>query len=105
VTVTLGDGRAIVIDAPGASPGTPYVHGLEAGGLAGADDRCAAPTPGAAPAPGSASASPSPVPYSCAWLPATVSESGAQLDFTLSRTPDTTWGAGPTEAPPSFPAP
>ena len=33
VTITLGDGRAIVIDAPGASPGTPYVQGLDVAGL------------------------------------------------------------------------
>ncbi len=104
-TVMLGDGRTIVIEAPGASPATPYVRGLEAGGLAGAADQCMASVPAATPFSGSTSARPAPVPYSCPWLPATVSDTGAQLDFTVSRTPDTTWGAGPTEAPPSFPAP
>jgi predicted alpha-1,2-mannosidase len=92
ITMTLGDGRAIVIDAPGASPATPYVQSLDVGGLATGDTRCSAPSLGA------------PAPYGCPWLPATVSETGAQLDFTLGRTPDPTWGADPSEAPPSFPA-
>ena len=94
-----------MIDAPGASPATPYVRGLEASGLVGADAACTSAASAGGPPPGPGSAGPTPVPYDCPWLPATVSDTGARLDFTLGRTPDTSWGAGPTEAPPSFPAP
>ena len=37
ITLTLGDGHAIVIDAPGASPATPYVQGLDIAGLTSTD--------------------------------------------------------------------
>jgi predicted alpha-1,2-mannosidase len=90
ITITLGSGRAIVIDAPGATPTSPFVQGLDAGGLTGTGAGC-----GAAPAP---------APYSCPWLPSTVASTGAQLDFTLGPAPDPSWGAAPAEAPPSFPA-
>ncbi len=101
VTMTLGSGRAIVIDAPGASAATPYVLGLDVGGLLAADDTCPAVTsaPATTPTTGAAAA-----PYGCPWLPSTVAESGAQLDFTLGRSPDAAWGASPSDAPPSFPA-
>ncbi len=96
ITVTLGNGRAIAISAPGASPTTPYVQGLDVGGVT-SPDGCEA-------ASGGAPAS-SPAPYACPWLPSTVSQTGAQLDFTLGTTPDTAWGAAPADEPPSFPAP
>jgi len=92
ITMTLGDGHSIVIDAPGATPGTPYVQALDVGGVGGSGDGC-----GSAPVSG-------PAPYSCPWLPATVSQTGAQLDFTLGPSPDTAWGSAPSDAPPSFPA-
>jgi len=92
VTMTLGNGSSIVIDAPAAAPGTPYVQGLAVQGVAPNGDGC------------SAASTTGPVPYSCPWLPATVTQTGAQLDFTLGPAPDTTWGAGPADAPPSFPA-
>ena len=95
ITIALGSGRSIVIDAPGASPGTPYVQSLDVAGLDPA---------GGGGCPASAGSGTSPSPYACPWLPASVSASGAELDFTLGPTPDPGWGAQPTEAPPSFPA-
>jgi predicted alpha-1,2-mannosidase len=92
VTVSLADGRSIVIDAPGASPGTPYVHGLDVQGLSTAPGTC----PGAV-------AGPAPTPYDCPWLPASATTTGATLDFTLGSAPDAAWGAAPAAAPPSFP--
>jgi predicted alpha-1,2-mannosidase len=92
VTVALGSGPAIVIDAPGASATTPYVQGLDLQGLA--------PSPGGC-GPTSRTGA---VAYSCPWLPATVSATGARLDFTLGASPSTTWGASSSDAPPSFPA-
>jgi predicted alpha-1,2-mannosidase len=97
IIVTLGNGRAIVITAPGASSATPYVQGLDVAGVVSSAAGCGA-GPTAAPAA-------VPAPYNCPWLPPTVSQTGAQLDFTLGRAPDTAWGAGPADAPPSFPAP
>jgi len=109
VTVTLGNGRSIVIDAPGAAPGTPYVQNLGVAGLAPTGGLCSAAT--ATPTPtatgtttGMATATATPAPYDCPWLPSTLSQTGAQLDFTLGRSPDTAWGAAQADAPPSFPA-
>jgi predicted alpha-1,2-mannosidase len=92
VTISLGSGAAIVIDAPGASDTTRYVQGLAVRGLASSNNRC-----GAASGVGDA-------PYSCPWLPSSALETGAHLDFTLGPSPSTTWGASPSDAPPSFPA-
>ncbi|WP_432705766.1 GH92 family glycosyl hydrolase [Amycolatopsis taiwanensis] len=36
------------------------------------------------------------------WLPEDFVSSGGTLDYTLSATPDTRWGTGPGDAPPSF---
>lgn len=36
------------------------------------------------------------------WLPEEFATRGGTLDFTLSGTPDTSWGAAPGDAPPSF---
>ena len=92
VTISLGSGPAIVINAPGASATTPYVQGLDVHGLAPSAEGCATASPTGA------------VPYNCPWLPPTVSQTGAQLDFTLGASPSTMWGSSPSDAPPSFPA-
>jgi hypothetical protein len=65
-------GNDISIRAEGATAGTPYVHALRVNGRG--SDR--------------------------AWLPASFVRDGGRLDFTLSATPDPSWGAA--EAPPSF---
>jgi predicted alpha-1,2-mannosidase len=36
------------------------------------------------------------------WLPASFVRNGGTLDYTLSATPDRTWGGDPADAPPSF---
>lgn len=36
------------------------------------------------------------------WLPASLVRDGGRLDYTLSGTPDKTWGSDPADAPPSF---
>ncbi|SFI96477.1 alpha-1,2-mannosidase, putative [Amycolatopsis sacchari] len=36
------------------------------------------------------------------WLPESFPTTGGTLDFTLSTTPDTSWGSAPSDAPPSF---
>jgi predicted alpha-1,2-mannosidase len=99
ITMTLGSGKAIVTDAPGASPATRYVQGLAVAGVVPTDAGCSPPS-GSSP---SATPAPTPTPYACPWLPPTVWETGAQLDYTLGPSPDTAWGAAPSDAPPSFP--
>src|ERR1019366_929129 len=49
ITMTLGSGRSVVISAPGATPATPYVQGLDIGGLAPSSDGCGG-APGTGPA-------------------------------------------------------
>ncbi|MDO1527412.1 GH92 family glycosyl hydrolase [Fulvimonas sp. R45] len=68
-------GGDVVIDAPGASAGTPYVHALRVDGQ----------------------------PYARPWLPATFATRGGTLRFSLQATPDTAWGSDLRDAPPSFP--
>ncbi|HUA94233.1 MAG TPA: GH92 family glycosyl hydrolase [Acidimicrobiales bacterium] len=93
VTVSLAGGGSIVLDAPGASPSAPYVHGIEAQGVLASSGPC-----------GRADVS-TPAPYSCAWLPASVTMSGATLHVHLASSADTRWASASDEAPPSFPAP
>jgi predicted alpha-1,2-mannosidase len=68
-------GGDVVIDAPGASAGTPYVHALQV------DDQ-----PSVRP-----------------WLPAAFVTHGGTLRFSLQATPDKVWGSDLRDAPPSFP--
>lgn len=73
--ISLGDGATIDISAPGASgpDGARYITGLSVDG---------APT-------GTS-------------LPASIVTTGGSVDFTLSGTPDTTWGTEVSAAPPSW---
>jgi predicted alpha-1,2-mannosidase len=71
--IDAGPGRRIVIDAPGAAADRPYVHALRVNGR----------------------------PTGHTWL--TLRDRGTtRLDFTLAATPDTHWGTGRDDAPPSF---
>jgi hypothetical protein len=65
---------AITIDAPNASASTYYVHGLKVNGMD----------------------------TTRAWLPESFVRTGGTLAFTMADTPDTSWGASPADAPPSF---
>ncbi|MER6028472.1 GH92 family glycosyl hydrolase [Streptomyces sp. NPDC001851] len=74
VTVHRDGGRSMRIHAPGADADTPYVHALKVNGVS----------------------------SSRAWLPESFVREGGTLDYTLSDTPDTAWGAAAGDAPPSF---
>ncbi|MGW2894562.1 GH92 family glycosyl hydrolase [Streptomyces sp. NPDC001212] len=67
-------GNDISVRATGAAAGSPYVRSLTVNGRA--SDR--------------------------PWLPASFVRDGGRLDYTLSATPDRTWGSAPSAAPPSF---
>jgi predicted alpha-1,2-mannosidase len=74
-SISLPDGRTIDISAPGAGPSEYYVANLKLDGF----------------------------PYHRLYVPFSVLEQGARLDWTLSTTP-TTWGTSPQDAPPSYTA-
>lgn len=74
ITITRPGGGPIVIKAPGASASTPYVTGVSVNGKA----------------------------RTRTWLPESFATGGGTVEFALSGTPDTTWGTGPADAPPSF---
>ncbi len=92
ITISLADGKTIVIDAPAASDATPYVQSLQAQGITPGANACVAASISGAAA------------YDCPWLPASVTDTGAQLDFTLGSSPNPSWADTPGDAPPSFPA-
>jgi len=73
-TVVHLAGGDLVINAPAAADAAPYVTSLSLNGQA----------------------------YQRAWLPVSSMLGGATLDFTLSTTPDPSWGSSGDDAPPSF---
>jgi putative alpha-1,2-mannosidase len=83
VTIALANNRTIEISASRASAANRYVQSLRVSGIrapAGCGTR----------------------EYECPWLPASVLDSGARLDFTLSADPNHAWGTAPSAAPPSI---
>ncbi|ATL70491.1 GH92 family glycosyl hydrolase [Nocardia terpenica] len=74
VTIDRPNGPPIVLNAPNAASGTPYVTALRVNGQ----------------------------PWTKPWLPESFVTTGGTLDFTLSATPDPAWGADPADVPPSF---
>jgi predicted alpha-1,2-mannosidase len=74
VRINTPDGRKFTVNAPGASDTVGYVSGLKVNGTT----------------------------SSKPWLPESFAQQGGTLDFTMSATPDTSWGAAPADAPPSF---
>jgi putative alpha-1,2-mannosidase len=74
ITVVRSNGATLTINAVGAAPGRPYVQSLTVDGQ----------------------------PSSRPWLPESVLTRGGRLDFTLGASPNTSWGAAPADAPPSF---
>ncbi|HZR42911.1 MAG TPA: glycoside hydrolase domain-containing protein, partial [Ktedonobacteraceae bacterium] len=74
ITLHRPGGQTIQINAPGASASTYYIQSLKVNGQS--------------------STKP--------WLPPSFVQTGGTLDFTLSGSPNTTWGAAATDAPPSF---
>jgi predicted alpha-1,2-mannosidase len=71
--VHLANGKSLTITAPNAAPDAPYVHGLSVNGKA----------------------------WNSPWLTFAQLSNGATLDYDLATTPDKTWGAAPSAAPPS----
>jgi predicted alpha-1,2-mannosidase len=74
IVVKRPTGQTITIDAPGASATTYYVQSLTVNGAG----------------------------TSKPWLPESFVNTGGALSFTLGANPNTTWGANPADAPPSF---
>ncbi|MET7685406.1 glycoside hydrolase domain-containing protein, partial [Streptomyces sp. NPDC005423] len=74
VEISRPGGKNISIHATGAAADAPYIHSLKVNGRT--SDR--------------------------PWLPASIVRGGGRLDYTLSATPDRTWGSAPADAPPSF---
>ncbi|MGH8427950.1 MAG: GH92 family glycosyl hydrolase [Gammaproteobacteria bacterium] len=70
-------GGDVIINAPNAGSGTPYVQALSLDGKS----------------------------YTRPWLPPSFAEHGGRLDFTLGTKPDMQWGSASKDAPPSFPPP
>jgi predicted alpha-1,2-mannosidase len=97
VSILLPDGHRLILHAPGAADSRPYIHALTATGIT------QPPAPSAVAASCSPpTRSPSANQWVLPWLPASVLQSGGTLDFTLSPTPDMSWGASPGDAPPSY---
>ena len=94
VVITLGSGHQIVMHAPGATAGTPYIHSLVVSGA-----KVAPATPTCT----TGSATPATTAWKQPWLPASIIATGADLTYSLSAQPDPTWSASPAESPPSFP--
>jgi hypothetical protein len=93
-SIELPGGHVLEISAPGASATTPYVQAVTASGLSEAATQACTPSPS-----GSAGTG-----WDSPWIPASFLQTGGSLDFTLSATPDKTWGSDPQDAPPSFAA-
>jgi predicted alpha-1,2-mannosidase len=72
--VRLGNGGTIQIDAPAAGDNAPYVKGVQLNGR----------------------------PHAGTALPESFASRGGELDFSLSGTPDTNWGTGSADTPPSY---
>jgi predicted alpha-1,2-mannosidase len=77
VTLHLANGNVVQIIAPAASDDNRYVESLQLNGK----------------------------PHDSPWIPWDAVSGGAQLDFSLTDSPNTLWGRDPAAAPPSFDAP
>ncbi len=95
VTITLPDGHRLVETAPGAAASRPYIRALRVSGIT--RPKTAAATGGGAPSTGTTEHE-----WDMPWLPASAVRTGGTLTFTLSVTPDATWGSAPSDSPPSF---
>ncbi len=72
--VHLAGGKAITINAPGASPTSPYIQSLSFNGH----------------------------PYSRLWFDPSLIAGGGTLDYTMGSSPNTSWGVAPQDTPPSY---
>ena len=67
-------GKALRVHADGASDANPYIQTLDVNGA----------------------------PSTHLWLDPSILDSGATLDFTMGANPNMSWGASPSDAPPSY---
>ena len=74
VRMSLGDGKSLRIDAPGAGSGARYISGLAVDGA----------------------------PLESTALPESLARDGGTVQLTLSTQPDTAWATAPAAAPPAF---
>jgi putative alpha-1,2-mannosidase len=74
VTVRLAHGQLLRITGKGAADNAPYIQTLSLNGR----------------------------PYNSPWIPFASVAGGGTLQFTLGSSPNTAWGSGPNQAPPSF---
>ncbi|HEY2429789.1 MAG TPA: glycoside hydrolase domain-containing protein, partial [Acidimicrobiales bacterium] len=95
VTITLANGHRLVEQASGAAASRPYVHALKVSGVT-------RPLPSPALCSGEPRPSSRPGNWDRPWLPASALATGGTLHFTLSGTPDPTWGSSPGARPHSF---
>ena len=93
VTITLPGGRRLVETAAGASSSRPYVHALNVSGLARPDS--------GSPTCNRVRSSTQVGSWDMPWLPGSVLHTGGNLTYTLSGTPDPTWGSSPDASPPA----
>src|SRR5579864_2285783 len=77
LVVRRANGAILIVAAPRARAGAPYVRRLRVDG----------------------------VPSTRPWLPESFAARGGRLDFDLTSTPDVHWGSAAGDAPPSFPPP
>ena len=99
IELTLPDNRTLVLHAPGASAPPPYIQCAH-------DHRAPArsariPLPRRCQGVG---ADPVRFRWDRPWLPASIFTTGGTLTYRLSRWPDPSWGAAPSDSPPSFAA-
>ncbi len=73
-TVTPNGGKPVTFSAPGTSATAKYIHGVTVNGRA----------------------------STRTYLPESLIRDGGTVAFTMADTPDTTWGTGSADAPPSF---
>jgi predicted alpha-1,2-mannosidase len=97
VTISLQDGRRLVERAPGAAASRPYIRALDV-----ADIERPAPAAAGCAAQETKAASGSSRGWELPWLPASALQSGGTLAFTLAASPSSSWGAAPSDSPPSF---
>jgi predicted alpha-1,2-mannosidase len=95
-SISLPDGRQLVIRAPGASAGTPYIHGLRITGTPVARPVSACPPSTAV------TSRPASGPWDLPWIPAAMLRTGGTLEYSLGSAADPTWGAAATSRPPSY---
>jgi len=74
ITIALGNGKLLQISASGAADNAPYVQSLTVNGQS----------------------------STRLWQSVSMLMNGANFNFTLGTSPNTAWGAGATDVPPSF---